>query len=521
MNAQGQENSKWLFADLKSVSKSLRVTLVVTTIFFLSLGLVRVSQLIRGAPVVPNAVVSPTKLQKIAGFGASGAWWSGPVYSMPKSSRLEVGKLLFSSKGLQMSQFRYNVGGGGVGVTTSWKAPPTFLNANGSYNFNNDPAGTYFLKMAKAYHVQDLVAFVNSAPPIFTSNHLSCRGFLSFRQVAPYARYLTHVVVGLKKHLGIDVSYLSPMNEPDFSMAPCKQEGMRVPVPVRALLVSTLGKDLAKSAPWCHIIADESSQIAFQLIPEVSHWVHHLNAIKYIAAFAHHSYDYPGPQVLSDMKSVFARLGLNSWMTEICCFNGKRFGYQYDPTMVSGMWLAKSIFNDLFYGGDSAFDWWTALSPNIGCQPNLSSGCASNVNILGRNDGLVYYDINYPNDHNYKFYLTKRYYVFGNFSKFMPIGSVLHGVVGLPNGIEAIASQKLGSWSVVLIDDRSVNSPTVKIKIALPTQFSSSKVVSSALTSARSSWAKISNASMAQNVLTFNSAPQSVSSVMVSPTPIR
>ncbi len=503
---------------LPRVNRVVLAILAAATLVFATVAGIRLHQVTAPRPPAAIGRVEAAGQQVIDGFGASGAWWSGPVYGMPLATRQEVGRLLFSGNGLALSQFRYNIGGGGVGVKTPWKRAPTFLTPTGSYNFNADPAGIYFLKMAASYHVQDLIGFVNSAPAAFTSNHKSCGGGLIRSDVAAYARYLVNVVTGIRQHFGVKLNYVSPMNEPDGAMAACLQEAMRVPVRERADVVATLGRDLAAGAPWAKVIADESSQIAFQLMPELPRWVHQDGAIHYIAYVAHHGYDYPGPRVLTAMHDLMKRLGLHSWMTEICCYNGARFGYQYDPTMASGMWLAKTIYNDLIYGGDSAFQWWTALSPNLGCEPASDRGCTQRPNILGRNDGLVYYDLNYHQDGNTNLYTTRRYYVLGNYSRFIPPGSVLHRVSGLPPGMEALATYKQGRWSVVLIDDRAPRSPKVRVAIALPGHPGELRLETSAVTSQSHSWAKVGDVAISRHgVVSFPTAGQEVVSLELQP----
>lgn len=63
------------------------------------------------------------------------------------------------------------------------------------------------------------------------------------------------------------------MNEPDYGRNPCTQEGMRVPPDERAQLVRALAEDLRGQAPYAGVIADESSQVIRQLIPESSAWL--------------------------------------------------------------------------------------------------------------------------------------------------------------------------------------------------------------------------------------------------------
>jgi len=168
------------------------------------------------------------------------------------------------------------------------------------------------------------------------------------------------------------------------------------------------------------------------------------------------------------------------WNTEICCFNGRGFGWQYDPTMTSGLWLADTIWSDLSLAGDSAFDWWVAASPNLGCDPMQVSGCQDQVNPEGRNDGLVYFDPYWNLDGNQAFYLAKRYWVMAAFSRYVRPGAVLHAVSGLPVGLRAVAFQRGSEWVVEVINDRG--SKDVDFHLHLPG--SSDKGISAVVTDA-------------------------------------
>ena len=109
--------------------------------------------------------------------------------------------------------------------------------------------------------------------------------------------------------------------------------------------------------------------------------------------------------------------------------------------MTSGLWLADTIYQDLAVIGDSQFDWWTALSSQLGCDPVVDADLSDRENTSGWNDGLLYYDPNFRTDGNHSIYTTKRYWVLGNFSRYVRPGAVRHQVteraarsrrVGLP-----------------------------------------------------------------------------------------
>ena len=135
-----------------------------------------------GSLVVPSletasspagAAVSGDSGQRIQGFGASGAWWPNDLQHFSPAGQEHVASLLFDPSGLGLSQYRYNIGGGGVGVTTPEKLAPTFLTGFGSYDWSADPGGTGFLMMAAQHGVRTLIGFVNSAPVAWTTDHVA------------------------------------------------------------------------------------------------------------------------------------------------------------------------------------------------------------------------------------------------------------------------------------------------------------------------------------------------------------
>src|SRR5689334_8080456 len=82
------------------------------------------------------AEVSGTPAQSVQGFGASGAWWVNDLANFAPAVQQRVGDLLFGPDGLQLSVYRYNVGGGGVGVTNPPRAPQTALVSPGVYDWS-------------------------------------------------------------------------------------------------------------------------------------------------------------------------------------------------------------------------------------------------------------------------------------------------------------------------------------------------------------------------------------------------
>jgi O-glycosyl hydrolase len=401
-------------------------------------------------PLVPSPAnlrivrVSPKAAQVVEGFGASGAWWPNDLALFPPRVQQRVAQMLFSSSGIALSGYRYNIGGGGTGVTTPARAPKEFA---------SDAAGLLFLRLANDAHVPIVTGFVNSAPPQFTSNSKACGGSLTPGAEDAYAKYLVNVVRALHDRDHITLRYVSPMNEPDNSFGGCGQEGMQVPVAQRAAVVQALGRELAQHASYAKVIADETTADAI-LANEAPQWLEVPGAAKYVAAIAHHTYDFPNDALRKLLPPIAARFDKPTWMTEICCYKGSggiasSFGAQYDPTMTQGFWLADQIDADLTVAGDTAWYWWTALSPVLGCEPKADSGCPTRVNTKGFNDGLLYYDPHEPADGVTTIFTTKRFFVLGHFSRYVRPGAVRHDVADLPAGLHAMAFANGTGWTVV------------------------------------------------------------------------
>jgi len=406
------------------------------------------------AQAASAAAVVTAPAQTIAGFGASGAWWVNDLTDFSPSVQSEVANLLFTSSGADLSQYRYNIGGGGVGVSVAARAPQSFLSTSGTYNWSADPGGQYFLKAASSDAVPDLIGFVNSAPSQYTTNGKDCGGEINTADDAAYGTYIANVVSHFASE-GVTLSQISPMNEPDDSFSSCGQEGMQVPASERAGVIDGVGSALASDGLSTKEIADESSQTT-QLLSEAPTWLADSSAPSYVAAIAHHTYNYPSA---SQLEQVGALGDLNSkpvWASEICCqVTGGGYGAQYDPTMSGALVFANYIYNDMSYADDSAFQWWTALSSAMGCDPDTSSTCATSVNSSGWNDGLIYYDPSYASDGNQNIYITKRFYVLGQYSRYVRPGAVRYGVSGSPSGVQTMAFWHNNQWTVVATNSNS------------------------------------------------------------------
>jgi O-glycosyl hydrolase len=400
------------------------------------------------APAVHAVRVLAGGEQSITGFGASGAWWPNDVDAFSQENQTRIAQLLFDpTGGIGLSIYRYNIGGGGVGVHAGPRAPKSFLTAPGRYDWNDDPGGVAFLVAAHRYGVPRLIGFANSAPPFYTTNGADCGGSLKPGSVPAYASYLAAVAGHLRSADGVTLSAVSPMNEPSSDFASCNQEGMRVALAERGDLIDSVAHDLSSTSPGTVVSADESNS-AGSLEQGFGRWISGS-----VGSVAFHGYDFPTAATLRSLAgTVRSRTAAPLEMSEVCCSTGSGYARGYNPGMNGGLWLADTIWRDLSAGQVSSFSWWTALSPELGCSPGASPTCPSAANTSGWNDGLLYYDPDFRADGNQTIYFTRRYFVLGNFSRFIRPGAVHYRVTGVPSGIHVIAFRR-ATWRFVVIND--------------------------------------------------------------------
>ncbi|KAJ7647920.1 glycoside hydrolase [Roridomyces roridus] len=390
------------------------------------------------APQILAASVSAVPAQTFLGIGGSGAWWPYDLYNFPEPARQNLSALLFSQDGLGLSNYRWNIGGGGVNVSNPVRAPETFYVSPGVYDWSADAQGIYFLKQSAAHGVPSLTAFVNSAPASMTSGGASCNGSFVNGTGLEYGTYLADVIAHWRDE-GLLIKYISPMNEPDnnFGPSPCGQEGMEVDANQRAEVVNGLyaALDAKGLASTVGILADESSSLS-RASSEYSTWLPEV--IDKVAALVHHTYDFPSDasylSYVNSTKSLYP--SKDTWMSEICCSlgeaNGTGRGWSggYDPTITNALMFSGMVFQSFVLAGEPRYDFWTLVSNGIGCAPLDDPTCATSANPDGWNDGLIFYDSDYATNGNYELYLTKHFFTYKHFANFVKPGSQRHAITG-------------------------------------------------------------------------------------------
>ncbi len=396
--------------------------------------------------------------QTIEGFGASDCWTMQFVgKNWPESKKNTIADLLFSHevdaygnpKGIALSQWRFNIGGGTAEqgesseIPNPWRRAECFLNADGSYNWNKQLGQQWFLRAAKQRGVHSLLAFNNTPPVHFTKNGKGWSPGGDQYNLKPdkyddYANFLVEVCSFFNKQ-GLAFDYISPFNEPQWDWkAPASQEGTPAWNNEIALLVNELSPLLAKQLPNLQIAIPEAAQLQFlyekrgyqnrdnqlnDLFSSTSDIsICHLSNIKK-AAMGHSYFTTNNLDTLIEVRQKLKNYlnqhytDLAYWQSEFCILEEHQDlgggGNKRDLGMPTALYVARVIHADLSIADATLWSWWTSVSP------------------VDYKDGLVYIDLGADNksdkdkgDLRQDGFIrdSKILWVLGNYSRFIDPG---------------------------------------------------------------------------------------------------
>ncbi|WP_316765521.1 glycoside hydrolase [Pedobacter frigiditerrae] len=344
--------------------------------------------------------------QVIENFGSSGCWYSESVGNFwPSEKKEKIAELLFSRKinddgslsGIGLSAWRFNIGAGTLeqgsnsGIKDFNRRTDSFLNPDGTYDWNKQVGQRFFLQKAKDYSVETLIAFSNSPPVQFTKNGLGFKTEKDFTtnlrddRYENYAQFLTNVI----KHFDqqkIHFSYISPVNEPqwDWSRKPgeADQEGTPWTNAEIFKVTKELNTVLEKEKLTSKILISEAGMLNYlyagtgKATQQIQSFFDEKNAL-YVGnlscvpkTIAGHSYfTESNNKVLLETRKHLAdtikKYQLNFWQSEYSMLaDGFREGQQGDRSpMDCALFLAKVIHADLTVGNATAWQFWNAYEP--------------------------------------------------------------------------------------------------------------------------------------------------------------
>jgi len=392
------------------------------------------------------------KAQVIDNFGSSGCWFSEGIGKYwPKEKREKIAELLFSKKldaagqpqGIGLSAWRFNIGAGTMeqgdssGIKDFRKRSDSFLNADGTYDWNKQAGHRFFLTKAKDYGVENLIAFSNSPPVQFTKNGLGFKTERDYRSnlredsYLAYANFLSTVIKHFDQQ-GLHFKYVSPVNEPqwDWSRKYMKadQEGSPWRNEEIYNVVKALNSTLKDRKLSSKILVSEAGALNYLYggsggsSRQIQNFFDPKSKM-YIGEFAHvpriiagHSYftesnDHILVETRKQLADTVKAFGLAYWQSEYSMLaDGFKDG-QKGPrtTMDCALFLSKVIHNDLAIGNATAWQFWNAYEPG-----------PANFNTR-------YYLIALQPEADFKngnFSVTKNLWALGHYSRFIRPGMI-------------------------------------------------------------------------------------------------
>ncbi len=372
---------------------------------------------------------SSKEYQVFDGIGASGAWWAqlvggwehiDPASQMPVRDR--IAQLLYSpTEGIGMSIYRYNIGGGSVHsgkgeYSQPLRATQCFEVAPREYDWNRDANAVYMMKKSAEYGADEVILFVNSPIERLTKNglahnkkHQLFHENIYKKNYREFASYCLDVTEHFVKE-GIPVKYLSPVNEPIWVWNGGQEGCFYRPKSVRRVF-EVFAEELEKRPLLKDIKLSgaESGDLRWFNKSYTRQLLKNKKVRKHLDAVDVHSYCLPIPIPINipflnnriafvkrfkkwmDKKYPHVPIKMSEWTHML---GGRDYGI--DSAIVT----ATVMHEDFTILGATSWQHWIAVSEVDYC------------------DGLIY--INLPQN---TFEITKRYYVTGNYAKYVKRGA--------------------------------------------------------------------------------------------------
>jgi len=392
---------------------------------------------------------SPVNGGVFEGWGTSLCWWANRIGYSETLSQLAAEAFCDPVKGLGLNILRYNIGGGDdpthdhITRTDSmmpgyWKNPArdeTTGACSWEYDWTQDANQRNVLEHCLAVYGDGMLveAFSNSPPYFMTNSGCSSGAEKAFQNnlredaYEDFARYLAEVAAHFRDAWGVTFQSISPMNEPNTTYWHAysdKQEGCHFdPGTSQSRMLVEMKKALAAQGLTETLIAgtDETS-IDTQALSMTKLSPEALEAIDRVDT---HAYAGSGRTMLLRMAQ---QQGKNLWMSEVD--GGGTLGKDAGE-MGAGLWLARQILDDLNGMTPSAWILWQVIDSHISREGYLGRRDTGMVNTAGGYWGTAVAD----HDRE-QLVLTMKYYVFGQFTRYIRPGSRLIAV-----GRDAVAAE--------------------------------------------------------------------------------
>lgn len=396
--------------------------------------------------------------QTLEGFGASSAWWSQDIGGWTgtgasgKELREEILDLLYSEEGLGLTIYRYNLGAGtGTGekrgeFVDSWRSAQSFIDDSGAIDYTLDANAVWCLRRAVELGADKVFFFSNSAPDTMTITGMphSEKQRRKVTNLAPeqyqaFADYALNAVEHFRAQ-GIPVMAISPINEPQWTWQG-GQEGCHYEPDEMVALYRVFYRTMLERGMLEDVELDlfESGQFGGSKFKK---WFRAIAQDDVLGPALHtlsgHSYN----SSYSDKEKTARWLKKNYPGLKIRCTEWTEMTSGRDTGMDSAVIMADMICSDLTILDAISWTYWLALSR------------------YDWRDGLMYVDTD-----NQTYTMTKRYYEYGNFTRFIREGAVRVGSEVTGGDLNSVSFEQDGKLITVLVNRSAENTTTVALNI--------------------------------------------------------
>lgn len=349
--------------------------------------------------------------QHFLAWGTSLCWWANVIGNWDDQKSVEtICRLLFSSSdGLGINNVRYNLGAGELPPNKihlrTGADVPCMMCADGTWNTLSDSAQQRILKQAVKHGVNFIEIFLNSPPLWMTKSHSTAGAVdglcnLDESQLDALADYLVGCAEKVSFIAQRKVDSIAPFNEPlsFWWKADNNQEGCHFDVSQQCALIDRIHQRLSQRNLDISISAPECWS-TYETIYACNHYSP--SSLRSIGQINTHTY-FSDTQSRRELCSLAKRLHKPLWMSEVTC--GGKSPHSHND-MSSALELCENITLHLNEMEAVGWVYWQAVENEQ----------------LQHNHGLIH--ATFEGDETY--YLTKQYYAFAQYSKFIRPGYVI------------------------------------------------------------------------------------------------
>ncbi|MCH5210307.1 MAG: discoidin domain-containing protein [Oscillospiraceae bacterium] len=372
---------------------------------------------------------------KFEGWGTSLCWWANRV-GYDETLTQKAAELFYSDEGLSLDIARYNVGGGDNPehdhITRSDSKVPGYAvgydnDGNIIYDWSADKnQRNVALAAKKANPDVYFEGFSNSAPYFMTNSGCTSGAInasydnLCSTEYDDFAEYIATVTEHFKNEWGIEFKSYSPMNEPYtnyWGVNSPKQEGCHFQIGYsESKMINELRFRLNQHGLKDVLVAgsDETSiDTTITCIKQLSY-----QALHNLGRIDTHTY---GGSKRAELRALAESLGKDLWMSEVdgSYTAGEEAGY-----MSAGLGLSQQIIKDMNGLMPSAWVMWDIIdSHKDNTSPYRTEG--EKETAISQTGGI--WGIAMADHDTKDVVLTKKYYAYGQFTKYIEPGMTIIG----------------------------------------------------------------------------------------------